>query len=387
MTKKHNTLSVTFHVTRDCNLRCHYCYTGDKVADKMSDEVIESAIAFIKSEVKSRDIDSLNIIFFGGEPLIELKKICMIHDLLVNSIEGVDFYFAMSTNGTLLTNATIHELSYRNIYTSISIDGTPEVQDKQRPMVNGKGTSSIIQEVIPRLLAWSPCSEARCVVTPQSGLVVDETVAWLYEKGFKYIAVAMDYSADWKRADILNLEGSLNRLSNWYGKLLLADKPIYLSCFDERIRTRTAGPLEESERCAIGVKQFSISPSGKIYPCVQFVKNDDDLTYVIGDIWAGLDKAKLHSVFSCAEHEKEECGDCTVKDRCSSWCACSNFSTTGKLNAASPVLCEFERVILPIADKLGNMLWQKGSKRFVGKFYNEAFPVLDYLENNIKRSK
>ncbi|MBA3762946.1 MAG: SPASM domain-containing protein, partial [Chthoniobacterales bacterium] len=173
---------------------------------------------------------------------------------------------------------------------------------------------------------------------------------------------------------------SYERLATWYEERTLAGERLYLSCFDERIRTRTHGPLAEEERCQMGRRQFSIAPSGRLYPCIQFVREDDDPTYALGDVLQGFDSDRRRAVSGCADGEKAECGGCALRARCSSWCACINFLSTGRIDQASPVLCEHERLLMPIADGVANRLWKQRDPLFLHKHYNPAFPVLEYAE-------
>ena len=224
-----------------------------------------------------------------------------------------------------------------------------------------------------------------CVVTPDSASSLDRSVPWLYESGFRYISTAVDYSGAWTRASFRELERAYERLGVWYTTRTLRGDKLYLSCFDERIRTRTRGPLDRSERCSIGVRQFSIAPSGRLYPCVQFVREDMDDEFVIGTIEAGFDEDRRRAIHGCSEGERPECGGCALSDRCSSWCACVNWQSTGRLDRASPMVCEHDRMLTPIADHVANALWKRRSSLFIHKHYNPAFPVLDFFEDVVVR--
>ena len=45
-TKKY---TANFHLTHNCNMRCGYCYAGEKTKESMTDEVIEQSIEFVLS--------------------------------------------------------------------------------------------------------------------------------------------------------------------------------------------------------------------------------------------------------------------------------------------------------------------------------------------------
>ena len=375
--------TVAFHLTHDCNLRCTYCYAGDKQTRHMTTSIADQAIDFVLNEARAAGTENLTVMFFGGEPLLRLDLLCMICQWFEDRSDGIDVSFSMSTNGVLLNKASIERLATHRVYVSMSIDGIPSVQDHQRPFPDGSGSSQAVARAVPLLLEWNPCADSRFVVTPYSAPHVSESVQWIAEQGFSYITLAMDFGADWTMDDFKVLKKELKRTATWYEKRLSDNRAVYLNCFDERISSRTKKPLECQERCAIGIGQYSIAPSGNLYPCVQFVGTDDNQDYIIGTIADGFNHNKRKEIFETSEREKPECEGCKLTGRCSSWCACSNFSTLGCIDRASPIVCEYERIVMPIADNIANTLWKKRSRPFIHRFYNPAFPVLNFAEQLI----
>ena len=45
------------------------------------------------------------------------------------------------------------------------------------------------------------------------------------------------------------------------------------------------------------------------------------------------------------------------------------------------VLCEYERMLHPIADRLAARLYKARNPMFLQRHYNPAFPVLSFLED------
>ncbi|HVX16140.1 MAG TPA: radical SAM protein [Pirellulales bacterium] len=390
MTAADGTLSVAFHLTHNCNLRCVYCYTGAKFASGMTDDVADRGADFALAEARQQGVGHLEIIFFGGEPLMKLDLLCRIADRLHDAAGRLRTSFKMSTNGTLLTARAVEELAKRRVYVSISLDGPPELQAMQRPFAAGHDTTAAlagaIDGAIDRLLRWNPCANAHCVITPSTAGRLDTSVQWIFARGFAYVSTALDYSANWTRANLKELESAYKRLAGWYFDRTLSGEKLYLSCFDDRIHSRTRGPLERSERCHIGHRQFSIAPSGRLYPCVQFVREDEDLSLALGDVFAGFDSQRRATLAACSEQPKPECGGCALADRCSSWCACVNWQSTGRVDRASPLLCEHERLLMPIADRLANRLWKRRNTIFLHKHYNPAYPALSFAERKLHES-
>lgn len=375
------TLSVTWHLTHNCNLRCSYCYTGEKFGGGMTDAVADRALEFSLAEAERMGAGHLETVFFGGEPLLRADLLFRVVDRLRDRAGSRRVSFKMSTNGTLLTRDVVDGLRRREVYVSLSLDGDPATQDAQRPDAQGRGTAARLDEAIDRLLDWNPCTSVNCVVTPATADHVDRSVLWLYGRGFKYLSTALDYSAAWTWTDLEVLQGSYERLADWYVAETRRGRKFYLGCIDEKIRTRTRGPLDRAERCSIGWRQFSISPSGRLYPCVQFVKEDRDPRFVLGDVFSGFLEERRRAVSACSESPKPECGGCALSDRCSSWCACVNWTSTGSIDRASPVVCAHDQMLLRIADGAANRLWRKRDPLFIHKHYNPAFPVLSFIED------
>jgi uncharacterized protein len=351
----------------------------------MTDMVGNRAVDFCLAETRQAGADHLELIFFGGEPLMKLDLLCQLVDRAHQAAEGLRVTSKLSTNGVLLSERAIERLAQRGVYVSLSLDGDPELQAAQRPDVNGRDISAQLDQAITRLLSWNPAASVNCVVTPESAGKLCESVKWINGRGFAYIQTALDYSADWTRADLETLRQSYLALADWYYAQTTAGKKFFLSCFDQRIQSWARGPLDKSERCHIGRRQFSIAPSGRLFPCMQFVREDQDDRFVIGNVFDGFDDPKRDEITGCSEQDKPECGGCALTSRCSSWCACINWQSTGKLNQASPLVCEHERILMPIADKVANRLWRRRDSMFLHKQYNPAFPVLSFAEDILVR--
>ncbi len=101
---------------------------------------------------------------------------------------------------------------------------------------------------------------------------------------------------------------------------------------------------------------------------------------MIGHVREGFNESCRNYITSASEAEKPECSGCRLRDRCSSWCACINFMSTGSIEKASPVVCHHERMLMPIVDEVANRLWKKRNRFFVHKHYNPDYPVFSHLE-------
>ena len=377
------TLSATFHLTHNCNLNCSYCYTGEKKDFSMTKEIVNKSIDFVLEEAIKTKAKKLNITFFGGEPLLEKQKIFHIINELNRRKRNLIINYQMSTNGLLLTEKTMKLLFEKRVYVSLSIDGTPEINDMNRIGINGKKVSHRMTKAATILLKYNPAANVTCVVTPKTAIQLVESVDWLYALGFRYITTTLDYSANWSSKDFKILRKSYIKLGKWYEKKMINEERFYLSFFDERIRTRTQRPLTEHERCHLGERQFSISPNGDLFPCTQFVQTAGNSAFLLGDIFKGFDKLKRNHLTLLSENEKKECTGCSLESRCSRWCSCINYASTGSIEKVSPVLCHNEQILMKIVDKTADKLWKKRNNMFVHKHYNPDYPIISHIELNL----
>ena len=75
--------SITFIVTKDCQLACKYCYlVGKNTKERMSWEVAKQAIDYILEHEEEFKEESVIWDFIGGEPFLEIDLIDKICDYL-----------------------------------------------------------------------------------------------------------------------------------------------------------------------------------------------------------------------------------------------------------------------------------------------------------------
>src|SRR5262249_57003962 len=140
------------------------------------------------------------------------------------------------------------------------------------------------------------------------------------------------------------------------------------TAFDDKIHGRSR-PRRDDEKCGLGLTEIAVAPSGNLYPCERFVREDDDPTLRIGTIAAGIDDARvraLHARMPARHATNDACGECEERARCSAFCACANFAETGRVEIAGGVQCWYDRAVMRIADGLANAL--AGDPSFVERF-------------------
>ncbi len=134
---------ATCVLNMDCNFACTYCYQGDLKGDLyMSDQTAAQFIEFIKRRFSAQK-EKLLIDFYGGEPLLSYDLIKTISRELKSFAEsrGASYKSTLVSNGSLFTRKRAKELAQLGLTSiKITLDGPPEIHNRNRPFKNGKGS-------------------------------------------------------------------------------------------------------------------------------------------------------------------------------------------------------------------------------------------------------
>lgn len=160
------------------------------------------------------------------------------------------------------------------------------------------------------------------------------------------------------------------------------ERKFYFSPFEVKLASHIHGADYARERCELGLRQVSVALNGRLYPCVQFARDGTDPTFAIDDVWTGFDEAKRAELTATAASEHEPCRTCAIEPRCNHTCGCLNWQATERLDRVSPVLCEHERMLVPLVDRLGARLYGRRSALFIQKHYNAVYPLLSLIEDD-----
>lgn len=162
--------SITLFLAERCNLQCGYCFVREnKVLDKgqlMTWDVAKQSIDFaFKRAEKSKRI---NIIFFGGEPLLNKKVLykAVAYGQEIAQQQGKEVGYSMTTNATLLDTEMIQYVVKHKFGILISLDGQKEVHDSMRPFVNSQASSyDVTVKNIRELMQHGGRASVRCTIS------------------------------------------------------------------------------------------------------------------------------------------------------------------------------------------------------------------------------
>jgi uncharacterized protein len=287
--------------------------------------------------------EQIDFHFFGGEPFLRLSFIEDVIHYIKRVNHNHPLSFNISTNGTLLNDASVRFINKHNINLSISIDGPEHIHDKNRRDLHGKGT---LHKVLHNIKTFSKELEHFVVNTvygPTNVTQLDDTVRFLIEHNINTIHLNPDILATWDHQTFSYIAKSYEKLANTYIEMYNNGKKIALNLFDSKLMLFSKNGYDNSDWCGMGETEFGFAPSGNVYPCERFIGDDTDERMMMGNIYTGVNVFKRCSLDKQSENTNETCHTCSIQDYCMNSCGCTNYHMTGSINKTSSMICHSER--------------------------------------------
>ena len=324
--KKRQTVvkALCLHIAHDCNLACRYCFAGEGEykGDRslMSLEVGKKALDFLVANSGNRR--NLEVDFFGGEPLMnfDVVKELVAYGRELEKTHDKHFRFTLTTNGVLLRDDVIEFANKEMDNIVLSIDGRKEVHDHMRPFKNGKGSYDFILDKFKKV-AESRNQQKYYVRGTFTHYNLDfvKDVLSLADEGFEQISVEPVVAGPKRKKE--------GRGFNFFHYMIdLSGGP----CVYKRL-----------SGCGSGTEYLAVTPWGDLYPCHQFVGQEE---FLMGNVDEGIVKPEIAEEFrGCSVYSKESCKTCFARFYCSGGCMANSYKFHHTINDTYEVSCEMER--------------------------------------------
>ncbi len=121
--------------TTECNARCYYCFESDHKRCTLTKEMADDVVEYIAKLCKGASVE---IGWFGGEPLVGSKRISQICEGLKK--KGIKYKSSMVSNAYLFDEQLIQIAKDKWNLTSIQItlDGTEKIYNETKAYINPK---------------------------------------------------------------------------------------------------------------------------------------------------------------------------------------------------------------------------------------------------------
>jgi uncharacterized protein len=140
---RHNvSLYYTVGMTMSCNFGCPYCFEEHK-PQHMDRGVSTDVARFIEAKVRGAQAASLQVSWFGGEPLLNLRELLWLSSRLRDSCGLMSCHYesGVITNGALLSGDVAKALAESGVdRAQVTIDGPADVHDSRRFYKGGRGS-------------------------------------------------------------------------------------------------------------------------------------------------------------------------------------------------------------------------------------------------------
>ncbi len=165
-----------------CNLRCRYCFNKpSSFSQRMSEDVLESIIA----QVLTQNPGATDFIFHGGEPLLAgitfFEKALSFEERYRRSSQRVRN--SVMTNATLLNSRWAEFFSHHKFRVGVSLDGPPNVHDRNRVDASGRGTFERVIGGIESLQACGVEVNSISVIPAEPAVSARELFAFITSLG------------------------------------------------------------------------------------------------------------------------------------------------------------------------------------------------------------
>ena len=311
---------ITLALSARCNLRCRYCYAegGD------CDEILPIEKARIALRQTARDgvaggQTALRVhLHGGGEPTVDWDLFRRVADEAERCAgnEGLAVHLTAGLNGVLAAGRARQAAALLDEAT-VSLDGGPEVQNRQRPTAAGGGSWSAVAESLSVLDAEGLAYGIRMTVTAQSVGLMEESVASVCQT-CEARAIQVEPAAPLGRGrcgevvdphEFVEQFRRARRVAASYGREL-----------------RTSGarfPLVTEIFCRAVTGALCVKPSGRIVTCYE--APDEEGPFSVGRVdrsrsCLDVDDRRLRDMLRFAVGERTRCRECIVRYHCAGDC-------------------------------------------------------------------
>ena len=316
---------VTLFPTDGCNLRCTYCYAkAEKTRHVMPVSVGKAAVDYVLQNALDQGKDSFEVSFHGnGEPFTAFQTVREIGEYAREMAEkkGLTCVLTATSNGVMTDEILDWILAYVDDIT-ISFDGLPHLQNRQRPLAGGGESFPAADRTLLRLNESGKQFSIRTTLTSES---VKELVP-----------LALGVSERYPNCRLLHIEPGWESGRSLDNEIHSPDPDLFAGLFLEADRL-LKGKLElvysadrinylDTAFCEASKNGFTVTAEGYVTACYELcepsVPGSERFIYGKWDPEKGFrfDEEKMTALHTLRVENMPYCKDCFCKYSCCGDC-------------------------------------------------------------------
>lgn len=345
--------TLVLMLTTSCNLACRYCYEereegcvpqpGGETPREMSPESLRRSLAYLLDHAGANG--KVSVTFFGGEPLLRFPLIrsAVGEARRMASARGKEISFSITTNGTLLTREIAGFLKENGVSVCLSIDGTREIHDRNRPYASGRGSYEDVVRGLSFLMKNGNGFPVAARVTIGHGAVdVRKTFDHLRGLGFHEVGFAPASAAEGDPAALTEeelcgvMDGFREFADGYVDDVRERRVPVFSNMSQILALIHRGDPMPYP--CGAGIGMLAVDPSGMFYPCHRLCGVGDSF----GAPDAGIsEEARVRFLDGARRRRESACDACWAKNFCSGGCYHDAYLRQGDLFTPSTHYCRW----------------------------------------------
>ena len=341
---KGNIRKVTLQITQSCNLTCRYCTYANPIEGRqrhhesksMPMNIAKKAIDYLFDH--SENEPDINIGFYGGEPLLERRKIKELMEYADQKAEKYmkNLTYAMTTNATLLDDETVEFLIKHNVNVLISLDVPREIHNKNRTYRRtGKGCFDDVIRNIENIYDKYPEFVEQISV---NSVLDTENDFSCYNEFFTSYSTIKDlrisannintkllatefsteesYLIEYKYEKFKLMMALLGNISMQDVSLIVKSYSADLTKIGESFRTEInlCDIVHHGGPCIAGTSRLFVDISGNFFPCERCSEKSEVMN--IGNIGDGINLDSVKCMINIGKLTEEECKNCWNISHC-----------------------------------------------------------------------
>jgi uncharacterized protein len=358
-------ISLALLMTNQCQLRCTYCYAaaGAFPTQHLSLETGYAAIDYTYENLKRLNYPKFHIsLHGGGEPTFPWKTMRAL--VAYAKEKPIPTEFSLTSNGVWTKQQTQWIIAYIGSV-GISMDGSPQTQDRQRPMVSGKGSSSRVMQTLREMEVNHRSYGLRLTAVPPFDRLIEDIRFLCENTGCNQMQVEAAFNTRRGEEGQPELEEGLKFLQAFFAAQRLAEQyGRTLRCAGSEVDKISSVP------CGSLFNTLVVTPQNNLVACFEVVNDSHPLAELATIGWITPQGVEVNEEARARLRQKitewrASCRDCYCYWSCAGGCLTRFFSSDPNDYLKHGVYCELNRTLqremLLKHIAAGDGLWKRNS--------------------------